>query len=217
MTRATASLIPPSIADERSRAFGIIMERAIANPDFKSLLFERIDSVDASLLPFLVREFSIEEFVEPGMSDVVVRRLLAGAFEIHARKGFIDGVESGLEMLGIRIASWRQWFENNPKTAAGTHVVTLIIDEVVFEAEGHAITARLQRVIGRMIGGMKRYSQDINVRFNATSQTAVFIGAAIRQRVRVRPAVAPITRLVAAPSLFVAAAVSTRLRVSHKI
>ncbi len=215
--RATAALVPPSIADERGRAFGAVMAHAIAEPAFKQLLFERIDEVDACVLPFLVREFSIEEFVDPGMSETVVRRLLKNAFELHARKGFIDGVRIGLSMLGIRITSWTQWWQQEPKGAPGTHVFTLAVDEVVFEAEGRAYTARLQRAIARMIDGMKRWSQDIAMRFEAEAEVPIYVGAAVISRLTVRPTVDPITRLTGAPPLFVGAAVSSRLRISPQV
>lgn len=162
MTRATAKLIPPSIADERSRAFGRLMERAIADPDFKVLLFERIDSVDAALLPFLIREFSIEEFVEPDMSDAVIRTLLKGSYELHASKGYISGVRKGLLMLGMRPV-WKQWFQQNPKGAAGTHVATVFVNQTIFNGQSVLLDERIQRVAQRMINGMKRWSQDVTL------------------------------------------------------
>jgi len=215
--RVEASLVPPSVADERGKAFGAIMAEAIADPDFKSLLFERIDDVNAAVLPFLIREFSIEEFVDPEMSEAVIRRLLKGAFELHARKGFIDAVRTGLGFLGVRVKSWTQWFEAVPPAAPGTHVAHLSVDEVVFEAEGNAITARLQRAIGRMIDGTKRYSQDVTIRFAAEAETSLFVGATILSRISIRPTVDPITTLVGSPPVFVAAAVHTQLRISPKV
>jgi phage tail P2-like protein len=215
--RVDASLVPPSIFDERGKAFGEVMARAIADPQFKTLLFERIDDVDASVLPFLIREFSIEEFVEPGMSEPIIRRLLKGAFELHARKGFIDAVRTGLGFLGVRVKSWTQWFEAVPSAAPGTHVVQLSIDEIVFEAEGRAITARLQRAIGRMIDGTKRHSQDVTIRFVAESATSVFVAAQPISRIKISPKVEPITNLSARPLLFIAAAISSRLRISPQV
>lgn len=216
-SRATAALIPPSVADERGKSFGVIMAEAIADPDFKTLLFERIDQVDASALPFLIREFSIEEFAEPEMSEAVIRRLLKGSFQLHARKGFVDAVRTGLGFLGVRITSWRQWFEEQPPSAPGTHAITLEIDEAVFEAKGRAITARLQRAISRMIDGTKRYSQDVTVRFSAEAETAVFVGAVTVSRISIRPSVDPITHLVGTAPLFLAAAVHSQLRVSPQV
>lgn len=158
--RATSALVPPSISDARGKAFGKVMARAVADPDFKKLLFERIDEVDASVLPFLIREFSIEEFVEPDMSEAVIRRLLKASYELHATKGFIHGVRRGLLMLGMRVV-WKQWFQRTPKTEAGTHTATVYVNERIFDGQQIPIDDRVQRAAGRMIDGMKRYSQDV--------------------------------------------------------
>lgn len=168
-------LIPPSVADERGVAFGKTMARAIADPDFKRLLFERIDTVDASVLPFLIREFSIEEFIEPGMTDAVIRRLLKLSYELHATKGFIHGVRRGLLMLGMRVV-WKQWFQNVPKMQAGTHVATVFVNEPLFEGQSEIFDARVQRAASRMIEGMKRASQHVSfqlgIAINSETQAA---------------------------------------------
>ncbi len=54
--RATSPLVPPSISDERGKAFDKVMARALADPEFRRLLFERIEDVDAGVLPFPVSE-----------------------------------------------------------------------------------------------------------------------------------------------------------------
>lgn len=154
------ALVPPSVADERGRAFGRLMARAAADPHFSRLLFERIDTVDASVLPFLVREFSIEEFVEPGMSDVVVRALLKASYELHASKGFIHGVRRGLLMLGMRVV-WKQWFQQVPAGQPGTHVATVFVNQTIFDGQAALLDERVQRAAQRMIAGMKRHSQDV--------------------------------------------------------
>ncbi|PZU89127.1 MAG: hypothetical protein DI527_16475 [Chelatococcus sp.] len=213
--------IPPSILDARSRAFGDVIRRAVAEPDFLRLLMERIDEVDARLLPFLVREFGLQHFVEPGMSETVIRRMLKGSFELHAQMGFIYGVRTGLGMLGVTVTNWSQWFQQSPQGAPGTHIATVSIGEEVFVDEGRAITSRLQRALGRMVRRMRRYSQYVAIRFTTAGETEarapLFVGAAVITRMRVRPSVEPITTLAARPPLFVAAAVSSRLRISPRI
>lgn len=211
--RGDIRIVPLSVSDARGTAFGAVLARAMGEPDFGKLLMERIDDVDAAVLPFLIREFSIEEFVEPGMSEIVIRRLLKGSYALHARKGFIDGVRTGLGLLGIRVTSWRQWFDVEPLAAPGTHTVTLAIDEVVFEAEGRAITTRLQRTISRMVRGMKRYSQDVAVRFQAEAAAPLRIGALAVSRVSIRPSTEPITHLLGVPAVFVAALASSRISI----
>ncbi|MBX9619506.1 MAG: phage tail protein I [Hyphomicrobiales bacterium] len=215
--RVEASIIPPSISDERGRAFGEVMAQALAEPDFKQLLFERIDEVDADLLPFLVREFSLEEFVEPEFSDDAIRNLLKGSFALHARKGFIDGVRTGLGFLGIRVVAWRQWFELQPPGAPGTHTVTLTVDDVVFAAGIKTISLRLQRLASRMVEAMKRASQDVGIRFAAESATPVFLAAQPISRIAIRPSVDPITMVSARPPVFIAAAIMSRLRIAPQV
>lgn len=175
--RATSSLVPPSISDERGKAFGKVMARAIADPDFKKLLFERIDDVDASVLPFLIREFSIEEFVEPGMSETVIRRLLKSSYELHATKGYIHGVRRGLLMLGMRVV-WKQWFQNAPKTERGTHTATVYVNEAIFDGQDYLLDERVQRAAVRMIAGMKRYSQDVTFRIGVATKGDLGVAAA---------------------------------------
>ncbi len=212
-----ARLVPPSITDERGRAFGEVMAQALEEPDFARLLFERIDDVDDSVLPFLVREFSIEEFVEPGMNPAAIRRLLKGSYELHARKGFIDGVRRGLDMLGVSVISWRQWFQENPKAAPGTHIAIVRIDDEVFAAEGQAITSRLHRVVERMVAGMKRFSQYVAIRYVVTTSMPVHVGAIVRTRMVIKPSIDPITQIVGASPVFIGAAVRTRLRIIPQV
>lgn len=215
--RYNPRIIPPSILDTRSRSFGETLRQALADPDFRNLLMERIDDVDAALLPFLVREFGLQHFVEPSMTEAVIRRLLKGSFRLHAQMGYIYGVRTGLEMLGIGIASWTQWFQASPPAAPGTHVVTVAVDDEVFIGEGRAITSRLQRAIGRMVRRMRRYSQYIAIRFTAASEIPVHVGMAVISRIRIAPSVEPITALFARPPLFIGAAVHSHIRIAPRI
>lgn len=215
--RVDPRIVPPSIHDERSRAFGEVMRKALAEPEFKKLLFERIDDADARVLPFLIRSFNVQHFVEPGMTDTIVRRIIKGSFELHRQKGFIYGVRTGLAMLGISVTSWSQWFQQHPAGAPGTHVATLSVGEQVFVDEGRIISARLQRAIARNISRMQRKSQYIALRFTASSEPALFVGAAVITRLRVSPSTEPVTAIFARPPVFVGAAVSSRLRIAPRI
>lgn len=212
-----APLVPPSISDERGRAFGEVMAAALDDPRFARLLFERIDDVDASALPALVREFSIEEFVEPGMSEATIRRLLKGSYDLHARKGFIDGVRHGLEMMGVAVLSWRQWFDELPKAAPGTHVVIVRLDDDLFESEGRAITTRLQRAVERMVAGMKRHSQHLAIRYSVASGAPVHVGAVVRTRLTIRPSLSPISSIAGRPPVHVGAALRARINIKHQV
>lgn len=211
--RDAARLVPPSVADARGRAFGETMAQALGEPSFRKLLFERIDDIGDEALPFLAREFSIHHLIEPGMRPEIVRRLIKGSYRLHARMGFIDAVRDGLAMMGVRVTDWEQWFQRAPPGPAGTHRVSIALDEALFEAEGRAITVRLQRAIARMVERVKRHSQDVALRFDVESGVNLFIGCAIVTRMSVRPSTTPITNLAAAAPVFVGAAVISRVRV----
>ncbi|MBK9083235.1 MAG: phage tail protein I [Rhizobiales bacterium] len=177
--RAPAALVPPSVADIRGRAFGEAMQRALNEADFRRLLMERPDEVDARLLPFLVREFSIEEFVQPDMREDVVRGLLAASHELHAAKGFLRGVRRGLSLLGMS-PRWTQWFERAPKGAPGTHEVTIYVNRFLFDRQGAWLDARVLDAALRMIDGTKRWSQHVAVKLGASFAGAVGAADATR-------------------------------------
>lgn len=219
--RVNPRIVPASIRDERSRTFGEVIRKALAEPDFKALLFERIDDVDARVLPFLIRSFNVQHFVEPGMTDAIVRRVIKGSFELHAQKGFLYGVRTGLAMLGISVTNWAQWFQQVPAGAPGTHVATLSVGEEVFVDEGRAVTARLQRAIVRNVSRMQRKSQHIALRIATAGDTEsgapIQVGVQIVTRLRVAPSTEPTTAIFARPPIFIGAAVSSRLRISPRI
>jgi phage tail P2-like protein len=177
--RAPHELVPASIADVRGRAFGLTMEQAFAEPDFVRLLFERIDTVDAAVLPFLVREFSMEEFIEPDMLEDVVRGLLKVAFELHAAKGFLHGVKRGLRMLNMDVV-WTQWFEQSPKGQPGTHVATVFAGARLFSGQRVLLDERVQRAALRMIDQMKRWSQHVSFQMGVASKAQAGVAVAKR-------------------------------------
>ncbi|MDZ7822956.1 MAG: phage tail protein I [Ahrensia sp.] len=61
-------------------------------------------TVPADLLPFMVREFSVEEFISTDLPDEFVRRFIANAYELHAKKGYVEGTRLGLRMLGVEVS-----------------------------------------------------------------------------------------------------------------
>lgn len=206
-------LIAPSVNDARGRAFAETARRAAAEPGFRKLLVERIDDVDAALLPFLIREFGLDKFVEPDMPEVTIRRMLKGSFELHKEIGYIRGVRFGLSLLGLRIVSFVQWFQRVPMGAPGTHRVRIAFDEAVFPGDGTAITARLRRAISRMVHATKRASQDVAIGIEtAADEVPVFVGMGFASRLRFRMASAPRERMHGQASIYIGAVFVSRLR-----
>jgi phage tail P2-like protein len=185
-------LVPPSVADARGRAFAEAARLALADPDFRALLFERLDTVDGSALPFLIREFGLHKFIEPGMPEATQRALLRGSFALHGEIGYVRGVRLGLALIGVRVVRWTQWFQATPPAQPGTHRVRIALDRAVFPDEGVAITARLNRAIGRMVRHTQRASQEIG--FEIASQAPpvlIHIGMALTSRLQFRSPVLP--------------------------
>lgn len=205
-------LIPPSISDPRARAFAEVARRALAEPDFRMLLIERIDDVPTAFLPFLIREFGLHKFVEPGMDEASIRRMLKASFELHKDIGYIRGVRFGLSLLGLRITRWVQWFQTQPKGAPGTHAVRIGFDAAVFP-EGTAITARLRRAVHRMVRHTKRASQDIALGIEtAADEVPVFVGMGFASRLRFRMASGPREKMHGQASIYCGAVFVSRLR-----
>lgn len=187
--RFNPALIPPSIRDARGLAFGETARQALAEPDFKLTLYEWIDDAPAVALPFLIREFGLHKFIEPGLPDATIRAMLKASFELHKEIGYIRGVRFGLGLLGIRITAWQQWFQATPPAAPGTHRVSVALDGPVYPGDGMAITPRLQRQITRMVRHTQRASQSIAVDIAAPPAPVVMrfgLGIATRITMRMR-------------------------------
>lgn len=185
-------LVPASVSDARGRAFAEMARRAFQEPDFRTLLFERLDDVDPAALPFLIREFGLHKFIEPGMPEATQRELLKRSFELHGEVGYVRGVRLGLELIGVRVLRWTQWFQAAPMGAPGTHRVRIGLDRAVFPDEGVAVTTRLWRAIGRMVRHTQRASQDISFEIATGSDpVAVFSGMGLISRLQYRVPVDP--------------------------
>lgn len=206
-------LVAGSIADERSRAFAETARRAAAEPDFLRLLIERIDDVDAALLPFLIREFGMHKFIEPGMPEATIRRMLKGSFELHKEIGYIRGVRLGFALAGIRVTQWVQWFQRAPMGAPGTHRIRIALDEAVFPDEGFALSSRFRRLVGRIIRHTTRASQDVAVEI-LTEGDPVFVrvGVGLASQVRIFMRAAPRDRLAASTGIYVGVGLHSIIR-----
>ena len=136
-----------------------MLDAGLKTIDISAFVMTDVDTVEDELLPFLVREFSVQEFIEPGLPEEFVRRFIKAAYELHAKKGYVEGVRLGLRMLGVEV-TWVQWWQTTPKGAPNTHVVTAYANEHVFKDDPIFLSARLQDACLRIIDAMKRWSQD---------------------------------------------------------
>ena len=171
-------LLSPGVYDERQEAYVRALNNGLKAIDIQSFVMSDAQLVNAEFLPYLVREFSLQEFVEPGLKDEFVRNLLDQAYELHLRKGYVEGARLGLSLLGIEV-SWTQWWQETPQSDPNTHKVTVIFDENLFE-DAVMGDSRHQSAVRRMIDATKRWSQSVDINFIVRNQTNTYIGAFAR-------------------------------------
>ena len=179
-----AALLPPGVKDDRQEAFLTILDGDLSVIDLDSFVMTDAYTVDARLLPHLVREFSLEEFITPGLPEAAIRNFIANAYELHALKGYIEGVRLGLSMLDVRL-HWRQWWQQEPKGAHNTHRVSVFIDDVLFD-DSILGDKRHADAITRIVNATKRESQFIDLGFGVNPVATGYVGAAMRHRHKIR-------------------------------
>ena len=168
------ALMTPGVKDTRQDALLTVLDDQLKAVDIGSFVMTDVQTVDVRLLPFLVREYSIQEFIEPGLKEAYIRNLLSRAYELHKKKGYIEGTRLALGLVGAT-ANWVQWWQEQPKAAHNTHKVTVIFDELLFD-DAIIGDIRHQSAIRRLVGVTKRWSQSIDLLFFVRSQPKTRVG-----------------------------------------
>ncbi|QGA56150.1 phage tail protein I [Brucella sp. 2280] len=177
-------LVPPGVNDRRSRDFVNALSAVLADFQPSTLMIQDAWTVPASLLPIMVVEAGLSEFVSANMREDLLRSLIAHAPEIHARTGTVRGVKLALEAIGIS-ARWTQWWQEEPKAHHNTHKIVLFLSDTVIN--GHApLDLANQRAAARVINATKRWSQDIAIQYGLRGLSNIYAGAASRRGRTVR-------------------------------
>lgn len=201
-------LTPPGVADERTR-FMVEAIAAVMLEDDVSACVVDWDNAPAEMLPAMIVENSLQEFIEPGLPEARIREIGKQAFYLHSIKGFDFGVLYALAAFGLE-AEILQWYLKQPPGPHDTHAVTVDTQQDIFK-DGDIWTGRTYRQIWRIIDNMKRWSQDTSVALAAASKMNIYTAAFPTTRLTVtahpflfdppiasgpmRSAVAPLTRL----------------------
>lgn len=165
------SLLPPGIRDARQEALVKITGRALGELDVASLVMTDPMTVDAKLLPYLIREFSAQDLIQPDLPEHVQRRILKNIWSLKSLAGYDAGVKLGLKLLGMS-AHIEHWHQQDPMGPHNTHNITFFIGEQLFPNEQTLFGEGEKRAALKMIDVMKRQSQG----------GTVFIGASLRPR-----------------------------------
>jgi phage tail P2-like protein len=185
----TDALIPeslgsPGVNDQRSRAFSNALSEGLAEFQPSVLVIQDPLTVPSSLLPIMVVEAGMTDFVSLNMREDLIRALIDAAPDIHAMTGTVAGVRRALNAIGIS-ARWTQWWQEKPKAHHNTHKVVLFLTDTVIN--GHApLDLPNQVAAARVIAATKRWSQDIAVQYGMRGEATVYAGAASRRGRTVR-------------------------------
>lgn len=184
-TRLDPKTLPPAVRD----AFNVpLMEASAAlldDVDFRLLLAEFIDTAPAASLPALTRELSLEDLIEPGLTEDVQRRLLKRWYEIHEAKGTLYGIRLVLSLLGMQVR-WTQWYEREPKGQPGTHRAVVFPREAIFDAQDVLLDPRMQKIARRAIENYARKSQFVEMFIGLSNQNTIHLVVVSQQSRKIR-------------------------------
>jgi len=167
------TLTPPGVADERTRLMVETIAAVMLEEDVSACIVDW-DNAPASMLPAMIIENSLQEFIEPGLPEARIRELGKQAFYLHSIKGFDFGVKHAFGLFGMT-AQIRQWYKQDPQEHHNTHTLEVEIDAALFE-DGDPLGDRVDRQINRLNDQMKRYSQDTALRLVSTARGKVHVG-----------------------------------------
>jgi phage tail P2-like protein len=164
-------ITPPQVMDERGRAILRALDHIVGDKPLSEFYVRDADTCPSSALPALIAEYSMEEFIEPGLPEYVQRRILKNAWLLQSLEGYDAGVTLGLSLLGMT-AVIEHWWQADPKRAPNTHDLTFFIGEQLFPNDQVFFGAREKKAAIRMIEATKRWSQE----------STIYVGAALRPR-----------------------------------
>lgn len=89
----------------------------VAELDIASLIMSDPMTVDAKLLPYMIREFSAQNYIQADYPEHVQRRILKNIWNLKSLEGYDAGVKLGLKILGMT-AEIEQWHQQTPMVKA---------------------------------------------------------------------------------------------------
>lgn len=178
---APLDLVAPGVNDARSRAFAGALGALLGEFAPSALMIQDAWSAPSALLPAMVIEAGLADFVSDGMREAHLRALIAAAPAIHAMSGTIAGVRRALEAVGIAM-QWTQWWQDEPPGPHDTHRVFLFADDVLISDEG-MLSAANQAAARKLIDATKRWSQEVAIQYGVRAAGTACAGAIGRTHV----------------------------------
>lgn len=158
---ALRSVSPAPISGDRDQAFLQALARMDGDRPVSDLVIQDALNCPASALPALIAEYSLEEFIDPDLPENEVRAIIGASWRLHEGKGYDEGVQLGLSLLGID-AEVNQWYQQKPLGAPNTHRINLRATRALYPNENTLGPRHLKAAV-RMIESTKRLSQGTTV------------------------------------------------------
>ena len=190
----------PQARDIRGKAFLSAINRMLGERPLPGPHMRDPETCPAEVLPALVAEYSMEEFIEPGLPAHVVRRILQNRWALQSLEGKDAGVKLWLSLLGADVTI-TQWYQMQPKGAANTHRINCMIEDALWPVEEGRFGPRQISAMWRMINRTKRFSQDTELRIGVSAKGKAFIGIYLGTSMRATaPAIIPPPPIVTLPA-----------------
>lgn len=206
-------ITPPQVHDARGRAMLRVLDSFFADQPLLGFHIKDPATCPAEMLPALIAEYSMEEFIEEGFPEDVVRRILKNAWLLKRFKGYDKGVRLGLELLGME-ADIEHWHQMVPMGTPNTHRIHILLDAPVFPESTSVFDDREVQAVSSMVEACKRFSQESEINFGLARRARTFCGAGSRVsgQVRNRPGLPEAPRIAAPLSAGASARGSSHLK-----
>ena len=205
------ALLPAPVQGRCGRAFTAAMRAMLEERPVRSYIVQSAWDAPSAALPALVAERSLEEFIEPGMPEELVRRFISRAWELHSEKGFDSGVKLALGLIGVQVEI-EQWHRLDPKGPYFTHAIVITGAEAAYPGEP-ALGPRQWGALQRLVEAVKRQSQATSFRLRrAPHRVPHRVGFARHVGRRARYAPVPVLTAEPMPLRFGFARRATQLR-----
>ncbi len=178
-------ITPTGAMDARGKAVLRALDRIIGNRPISDFYVRDAETCPSAALPALIAEYSMEEYIEPGLPEPVQRRILKNAWLLQMLQGYDAGVKLGLDLLGIT-AAIEHWHQQTPMGAPNTHRIRIEMENVLFPDEEGYFAPRQMRAIRNMIDATKRWSQGTEIRLGVSGRAPVYAGIVTLMRRRIR-------------------------------
>lgn len=152
MTDYPSVAIQPGILDERSPGLMALVERFDAIP-VEALLVYLIDDVDATVLPYLVEQFDMGDFIRETTSETATRAMLKQAIDLKRHLGTPWALKFVAQAVGLPI-ELIDWHEADPQLPRHTFIARAWLNDATTVADADA-----QAELARLISVAKRFSQ----------------------------------------------------------